>query len=53
MLGADFEFLDQLPRRAGVAEAVFYADGAGDQRDAVELWAFGQMALTRHASAPI
>jgi hypothetical protein len=30
VLGTDFEFLHQLPGRAGVAEAVFDADGAGD-----------------------
>src|SRR5262245_6164840 len=30
VLGADFEFLDQFPRRPGFAEAVANTDGAGN-----------------------
>jgi hypothetical protein len=30
VLGADFEFLDQFPRRSGFAKAVANTDGAGN-----------------------
>ena len=42
VLGADFEFLDQLPGRAGVTESVFDANGSGDEGDAVKLVAGGE-----------
>src|SRR5690348_14112922 len=37
VLGADLEFLDQLPGRAGIAKAVLYTDSSGDHGQAVEL----------------
>ena len=51
VFGADFEFLDQLPGRAGIAEAVLHADGAGDNRNPVKLGSSVIMLLTRQASA--
>src|SRR5271167_2826873 len=37
VFGGDFELLDQLPGSAGIAEAVFDANGARNHRDAIEL----------------
>src|SRR5580765_2350391 len=37
VLGADFEFLDQLPGRSGVSKAVFHTDGAGDHRVSIKV----------------
>ena len=42
VFGADFELLDQFPGRARLAEAVFDADGGGDDGHAVELTAGGE-----------
>src|ERR1039458_1551465 len=48
VLGAYFQLFNQLPRRARVAKTVLHAYGAGDQRQAVELPAFGE----KRADAP-
>src|ERR1017187_720067 len=40
VLGADFELLNQFPRRAGIAEAVLYADGARNDRRSQKLGTF-------------
>ena len=42
VLGADFELLNQLPRCARISEAIFYADGSGDDRPTIELRTFSK-----------